>query len=793
MKIYPDQALSQLRLADVLQWVAERASGLPAQEYIRQMIPTSSLRAIEQQLIQVDFLCQGILFDTHLTLASYLWPDEINRCLTIEDYVLNVEDIHQLIIVLENLKSWHTYLTKVAEADWRRPSPFEEVVMPHELYHSLIRVIDDRGQVRSDASPELQHIDRQIDKKRGEISHLFNRIAKEYRTQGLLSEFQESFKNGRRVLALPVENKRKIPGVIHGDSDSGRTVYIEPQEVTLLNNAIYQLELDRQKEIYRLLKDLCTSIRLHDDSIPHIAELICVVDIANAIAQTAIQQAWAIPQVDPQGTFHLKAAFHPILKHHLERHGRSIVENDIVLYNQNRILILSGPNAGGKSIMLQTVALTQIMFQCGLPIPASVDSKMRVYETIALDFGDNQSLDDDLSTYSAHLYAMKSMLSLANDQALLLIDEFGTGTDPKVGGALAESILHSFVKSGASAVITTHYSNIKAYANKTRGVVNGSMSFDMDKLMPTYNIQIGKPGSSFAFEIAQRVGLPDDIIRSARKTAGNQVYEMEKLLSQLNYEKQLIEEKLIDIRRKENELQYLQSTYTSLKKELDIQRKKYKAERKEELAKLKAKNIQYLEDSLSQIKLENQSIEQVEDILRAEKNSQMQAVQSAQQLDQEAQQLSGEWLDEKDLTVGDYVRIRDTQTTGQVLSIDKKKVRLSSGAMIVDTAISKLQKINPPIQQKSSRSIQYEKKDKTVPSRIDIRGMTFKEAEQLLLHYIDDALIQQMNMLEVVHGRGNGVLKKLVQRVVNSYAQPISISHPDEEAGGDAVSYLRFG
>jgi DNA mismatch repair protein MutS2 len=792
MRIYPSTTLDDLHFDFVTEGVASLCAGHTARSMALEMKPVAELLPIERSLRLIDYLRRQFESENYVQLDEYEESKDLERCLRIENYQLSRPGFQNLISILRNLQAIVSFVENAEEIESVPGDLFPVHGLPLELIDKMEQIFDLDFSIKPDASPELLRLYKSINRKENDLSTIFSRLAKKYKSEGLLSDIEESHKNGRRVLALPVENKRQIGGVIHGESDSGKTIYLEPQAVTEVNNAIFRIRMDIHKEENRLLKDLSKYVYLNAMEIQTGLAALIQFDFIRAKCIFSQQHELVIPEISPKPTIHLQDAFHPLLAERLKAEEETdIILNDIILYGKNRILLISGPNAGGKSVLLKTAVFAQLLFQCGLPTPASDQSRMSVFAKLFVDIGDKQSIDSDLSTYSSHLLSMKQILDEADGQSLIILDEFGTGTDPRVGGALAESMLNAMKNSKAHGIITTHYSNLKAYATRTIGIVNGSMNFDMSRLSPTYELTTGRPGSSFAFEIAKRIGLPEKVINQAKRNAGSETYKMEQLISGLMTEKQQIEARSAELQVQEKQLKLLRNSYDQLKKELDIMKKRSRSEKKTELVKQKAEQQKQLETLLNDIR-EKESKEAAKKAVEKIKEEQLHQIREIKTIRESIYREEGTWAEAKDLKIGDYVRIRDTDTKGKVSKLGKDKATVEAGLIRLDVPYGNLMKVKQPLNIKSTRSVSYDYEKRKVPVRLDIRGLPAREAEEVVVKYVDSLISTEQYLVQIVHGKGNGVLKNLVAKVLQQYKEVDSFFHPPMEQGGDGVTVIKL-
>ncbi len=621
----------------------------------------------------------------------------------------------------------------------------------------------------------------------GEVSRLnkeFLKLISKYKAEGWLSDTVESIRSGRRVICVQSEHKRKIKGIVHDESTTGRTVFIEPDLIVDINNNIIEYEAEFKKEVFRLLKELCHSLRPHQSHIEDVCSLIQHWDIIQSMAFLGSSYKGQRPGVQDEATLNLIQARHPLLYLRNKVKGKEVIAFDLILNPPNRLLILSGPNAGGKSILMKATGLLQVMSQCGMLIPADGSTVIGIMNRISVDIGDQQSIEDDLSTYSSRLKNMKETLATADGTTLILVDEFGSGTDPKIGGAIAEAILDSLVKKNAYGVLTTHYPNIKMYAHHTKGVVNGAMMFDKEKIQPTYQLKIGKPGSSFAFEIAERTGLPGEVIEYARKSAGSQTVEMEGLIHDLDNKTQRLGNEISRVQDKQKELDRLVANYEQLRLDLEIKRKRFKIDQKKASLQEVSQYSQEMNKLIKDLRKEKDAEKAKEQIERIKEKKSNYST--------EIKSLAEEIIDvtgpKKEFIVGDHVKLKSTQQIGVINRISKNKVVVIIGQMQMTIPMSELLPANPPVEINPHRSLQADVVDYSrFDNELDIRGMLPEEATHYLERFIDAAFMSSQDQIRIVHGKGSGTLRQLVARIMKSYPFK-SLQHPEKNQGGDGVT-----
>ena len=584
MRKVSKEVVQQLEFDEVIAYCKNYAKGPGGLRLLFERKFDTTMAALSEELERVSELKEVLGSPKPISIQVYEDISQDLYYLEKENYTLDADSILRIAQLLENFESIDAFFKGKKKKEF--PALFEHM-SSDDSYVSLIKeiraIFDEQGEVRTGASPQLAKIMRAIIAKEKEIIKAFDSILSTYKMKGLLTDNSESIKSGRRVLSLPAENKRIVKGIIHDESASGKTVYIEPSEVIQHNNVLIELENEKRQEIFRILRELSAHLRDHCHDIAIIKTKVEYFDCLNCKARVAQKMNAVKPKLSNQACLKLRKTHHPILKlKEAESTEFQVVNFDLELRNDNRILLISGPNAGGKSVTLKAVGLIHLMVYAGFLVPVDENSEIGDFESIYTDIGDLQDLNEGLSTYSSHLSTMNAMLENADAHSLVLIDEFGSGTDPKIGGSIAESMLKRFNQIKVFGVITTHYSNLKVYAYRQKGIVNGAMHFDEANLVPTYRLMVGAPGSSYAFEVAEKIGLHSALIKYARDKVGKKENAIEKLLVALQREKTEYDEKLLEIYDQRDRLDKLIKNYENLNRELVVKRKKHKIRIKEE-------------------------------------------------------------------------------------------------------------------------------------------------------------------------------------------------------------------
>jgi DNA mismatch repair protein MutS2 len=790
----PHDVFKKLEFDKVLDLLEKEAMTPMAAERIRSLAPSTSFPEIDTWLREVREFKLTLEKNDRFPLETYsnILPDL--RLLAIAEYTLPAEAFQNILRILSVVRDVFRFFSSVKKEIYPKLyDTIRHLTFDEELIRAIMAVLDEKGEVRADASPDLVRIRREMQHKMRELDQRFRQIIQEYRTKGWLSDTPESFRNGRRVLSVPAEHKRKIRGIIHDESDTGRTVFIEPEPVIDINNDIFDLEGEERREIFRILKKLSETIRPYGPLIGQYQATLVGLEVIQAKARLAMAMRAGMPVLKEKPLIGIRKGYHPLLFLKNKAVGRKTVPFELRLHAENHILVLSGPNAGGKSVAMKSVGLLQLMVQSGLLIPAHELSEFGIFERIFADIGDQQSLDDDLSTYSSRLQNAKVFLEKATPKTLVLIDEMGSGTDPKPGGAIAESVLQGLYRKGVFAVVTTHYSNLKVFAFRNEGILNGNMHFDKDTLSPTYELKVGRPGSSYAFEIAAKSGLPKAIIDHARKRTGSET-AVDDILIELQREKQELEESLRTVQEKEQSLERLIKTYDSLHHDLEVKRKRLKLDQKEFELRLSANTSREVDKLVRQLK-EEKNLERVQQVAQQLKQDRTEKARQVDDINADVLK-----LEEKNSTVavrpfqvGDYARLRAGGATGRIETLKGGKAQLSMGGITVTVHTRDLLPVAPPIQQAPSATGTDLQQAAAFESKIDIRGMAPDEALMVLEKFVDNALMSNAAALRILHGKGVGVLRKIVKGKMREYGGNIArVYHPEPEQGGDGVTIVEL-
>ena len=722
----------------------------------------------------------------------------------------------------------------------------EELASGAQAFPTLIRRIDGIvskfGKIKDNASPALANIRRELAATTGSISRTLNSILRSAQAEGIVDkDVNPTVRDGRVVIPVVPALKRRIRGIVHDESATGKTVFIEPAEVVEANNRIRELEGEERREVIRILTEFTDEVRPQIPDILESYSFLAEIDFIRAKALTAIDMDALRPELCDHPHIDWVEAEHPLLRITLAKHGKKVVPLDIKLSNEQRILIISGPNAGGKSVCLKTVGLLQYMLQCGMLIPLKRASRAGIFRSIFIDIGDEQSIEDDLSTYSSHLLNMKNMMREANDESLILIDEFGSGTEPLIGGAIAEAVLRRFNDKRAYGVITTHYSNLKQFADSHQGVVNGAMLYDRHLMQALYQLQIGNPGSSFAVEIARKIGLPEEVIADASEIVGSEYIQSDKYLQDIVRDKRYWETKRQNIRQKEKQLEALIAQYEGEMEDLKKSRKSVIKEAKEEMKQLLQESNARIENTIRTIKEAQAEKEQTRqarqelaewrevvtdnttDEYEARIQRKMEQLKARQKRKEEKKKAPlnpprrGETgsamlasspsggVEGATLTVGSLVRIKGQQAIGTIEQINGKNATVTFGMMRTVTKLSKLELSTQEAarQQEAERPRAYtflsKETQEDISERrlhfkqdIDVRGMRGEEALQAVTYYIDDAVLLSMPRVRILHGTGNGILRTLIRQYLQ--ANPAVASCRDEHVqfGGAGITIVEL-
>ena len=710
-----------------------------------------------------------------------------------------------------------------------RPAEEEEIKYPAltalagdilvfpQLIGKIDAILDKFGKIKDSASPELQTIRREITVTMSNISRSLQSILRSAQSEGVVDkDVTPTMRDGRLMIPVAPAFKRKIKGIVHDESATGKTVFIEPEVVVEANNRIRELEGEEKREIIRILTEFTNLIRPLAPDILQSYEFLADIDFIRAKALFALEVGGIRPIVEDTQQVDWVKAVHPLLYLSLKKQHKEVVPLDITLTPEKRLLIISGPNAGGKSVCLKTVGLLQYMMQCGLLVPMHERSRMGIFENLFIDIGDEQSIENDLSTYSSHLTNMKFFVKNCNEKTILLIDEFGSGTEPQIGGAIAEALLHRFNERNSYGVITTHYQNLKHFAEETPGVVNGAMLYDRHLMQPLFKLAIGNPGSSFAIEIARKIGLPEDVIAEASEKVGQDYINMDKYLQDIVRDKRYWESKRQNIRQREKRLEEVIARYEKDLNEVNSQRKEIVKEAKAEAAQILSEANAKIENTIREIK-EAQAEKERTKQARADLQEFKERIGDKQEEDDRIARKMAKLKERSErkkqkqkmsvsfnrdvIEVGDNVRLKGQTTPGTVLEVQEKDAVVAFGMIKSTVKLDRLEKVSRgqikrDIQKSTfiseQTSDQMHEKRLRFKQEIDVRGMRGDEALQTVTYFIDDAIQVGAQQVRILHGTGSGILRQLIREYLRSVPGVRDFHDEHVQFGGAGITVVEL-
>ena len=836
--IYPESFEQKIGFLEVRTMLRERCLSPLGKEQVDEITMSEDAEVINEWLQQVREFRRIQEDSDEFPLSNFFDVRESVARIRLEGTHLEEEELFDLKRSLETIHSIMRYLNP---ADGDVPYPAlqrltENVRIFPNLVNGINRILDKYGKIKDSASTELGNIRRELAKTEGSISRTLNSILHAAQSEGLVEkDVTPAIRDGRLVIPVVPALKRKIRGIVHDESASGKTVFIEPTEVVEANNRIRELEADERREIIRILTDFSKELRPYVKDILNSYRFLAVIDLIQAKASLANAFEACEPEVAEEPLIDWTRAIHPLLKKALQAQDKQVVPLDIMLTKEKRILIISGPNAGGKSVCLKTTGLLQYMLQCGLSIPVSERSHCGIFKNILIDIGDEQSIENDLSTYSSHLLNMKNMMKSANDRTLILIDEFGTGTEPQIGGAIAESVLGQFCKKQAWGVITTHYQNLKHFADSHEGIANGAMLYDRHEMRALFQLQIGQPGSSFAIEIARKIGLPEEVINEASDIVGRDYIQSDKYLQDIVRDKRYWESKRQGIHQHEKNMQQTIERYESQVEEIERERKAILTRAKEQAEELLRESNRKIENAIREIR-ESQAEKEAAKRIREELNSfreeisEVDATQNDEMIARKIKQIqerkarkekrraekkeqarlktaetaptgtSSNAPKAKDtLNVGDTVRIKGLTTIGRIESTDGKMVTVIFGDMRTKMRAERLERAEAPKKQEAPSAYMASSKTTrdTIDNRrqqfhqdIDVRGMRGDEAINAVMYFIDDAILVGMSRVRILHGTGTGILRTLIRDYLATVPNVAGFRDEHVQFGGAGITVV---
>ena len=828
----------------IRQIISDRCSTAYASERAATEAFSTNASHIRKRLLLTDEMRLIMMFEDSFPSGGFIDCIDFLKPLERSASAIDVISLRKLKTMLETLRRITAFFDDVKDEVYPNLKRMSAPILTFpEVQRRIESIIDRYGDIKDTASDELYNIRKSLREKEGAISRRMSAILKRAQEEGIVdSDAGVAVRDGKMLIPVSAANKKRIAGFIYDESATGKTAFIEPAEVVELDNQIKELKFGEQREILRILLEFTDFLRPYIPDLLSAARYLGEIDFIMAKAQVALDFIAGMPVISDNGEMNLRKARHPLLERALKKEKKEIVPLTATLTPGKHILLISGPNAGGKSVCLKTVGLLQYMFQWGMLIPTSETSEMLVFDRIMVDIGDDQSIDNDLSTYSSFLANMKEMLAKADNKTLVLIDEFGSGTEPAAGGAIAEAILSELDKRGAYGVITTHYTNLKLYASADTGVMNGAMMFDVKNIAPMFKLEMGLPGNSFAFELARKMGLPETIIKDAESRAGEEFVGIERNLRKIARNRKALDEKLERIRHTDRTLENITDKYhkelsqiKQLKKEILDQAKK----EAEEIIKGANKQVENTIKTIKESQAEKETTQEARkelqgfmSILAARKEKEQkdkddyiekkikqidarrerQKQRKVQRADEKAQQELREQIAEQErlkafrsapLTVGEKVRVKENGMVGEVTKVSAKAVVVAIGNISSKMPHDKVERITSnefkSAVKENARPVSAIKIDSSISERklnfsteLDVRGERLNDAVEKVTRYVDDAIMLGVSSVRIIHGKGTGVLRDELQKLIRTMPGVAGVKDEHIQFGGTGVTIVTF-
>lgn len=829
--IYPQNFEQKIGFDHIRQLLKNKCLSTLGEEKVTGMSFSDQHEEVEEKLNQVTEFVRIIQEEDDFPDQFFFDVRPSLKRVRIEGMYLDEQELFDLRRSLETIRDIVRFLHRNGdeeENDTLYPSLKRlagDISVFPQLIGKMDGILNKYGKIKDNASTELARIRREFTSTMGDISRSLNGILRSAQSEGYIDkDVTPTMRDGRLVIPVVSGLKRKIKGIVHDESASGKTVFIEPTEVVEANNRIRELEGDERREIIHILTEFSNILRPSISEILQSYEFLAEVDFIRTKSYFAIQTNSLKPSVENEQLLDWTMAVHPLLQLSLAKHGKKVVPLDIELNQKQRILIISGPNAGGKSVCLKTIGLLQYMLQCGMLIPMHERSHVGIFSNIFIDIGDEQSIEDELSTYSSHLTNMKIMMKNCNERSLILIDEFGGGTEPQIGGAIAEAVLKRFNQNRTFGVITTHYQNLKHFAEDHEGVVNGAMLYDRHLMQALFQLQIGNPGCSFAIEIARKIGLPEDIIADVSKIVGSEYINADKYLQDIVRDKRYWEGKRHTIHQREKQMEETIARYQLEMEELQKSRKEIIKQAKEEAERMLQESNARIENTIRTIK-EAQAEKEKTRLARQEltefrisldsltsKEQEEKIARKMEKLKEKQERKKNKKNDPKTtdsslasvpqtapIIVGENVKIKGQTSVGQVMEINDKNATIAFGSIKTTVKLDRIERSNA-IQKaegisknsfvsSQTRDRMYEKK-LSFKQDIDVRGMRGDEALQAVTYFIDDAISVGMNRVRILHGTGTGILRTLIRQYLSTVPGVNHYANEHIQLGGAGITVV---